>query len=195
MKKENLENKESFYLNNNLLEEWKFYFEENWAKGYEVALSSKGRVMNFVKSKHGKILKGSKINGYPIFNTRLENGKRNNFYTHKLIAKAFLEKPEDGLFVIHKNYEKTDNNLNNLQWVNRKEWEAHQDKNPKVIAKRKSKSRSFAKLSFAQATVLKKKLLDPNRRTRLKVLAKQFGVSEMQLHRIKTGENWADIKV
>ena len=42
---------------------------------------------------------------------------------------------------------------------------------------------------------LKKKLLDPNRRTRLKVLAKQFGVSEMQLHRIKTGENWGDLQV
>lgn len=195
MKKESLKNKESFYLHNNLLEEWKFYYEENWAEGYEVALSSKGRVMNFVKSKHGKILKGSTINGYPIFNTRLKNGKRNNFYTHKLIAKAFQEKPEDALFVIHKNYDKTDNNLNNLQWVNRKEWERHQDKNPKVIAKRKNKSRSFAKLSYAQATILKKKLLDPNRRTRLKVLAKQFGVSEMQLHRIKTGENWADIKV
>ena len=41
----------------------------------------------------------------------------------------------------------------------------------------------------------RKKLLDPNRRTRLKVLAKQFGVSEMQLHRIKTGENWGDLQV
>jgi DNA-binding Xre family transcriptional regulator len=42
---------------------------------------------------------------------------------------------------------------------------------------------------------LKKKLLDPNRKTRYKILAKQFGVSEMQLHRIKTGENWGHIIV
>jgi hypothetical protein len=42
---------------------------------------------------------------------------------------------------------------------------------------------------------LKKKLLDPNRKTRYKILVMQFGVSEMQLHRIKTGENWGHIIV
>jgi hypothetical protein len=50
-------------------------------------------------------------------------------------------------------------------------------------------------LSYAQAVVLKKKLLDPNRKTRIRILAKQFGVSEMQLYRIKSGENWGDIEV
>jgi len=43
--------------------------------------------------------------------------------------------------------------------------------------------------------LLKKKLLDPGRKTRMKILAKQFGVTEMQLHRIKTGENWGEVKV
>lgn len=51
------------------------------------------------------------------------------------------------------------------------------------------------KLSEIDVIRLKKKLLDPNRKTRLKILARQFGVSEMQLHRIKTGENWGHIKV
>ncbi|MDR6301265.1 HNH endonuclease [Mesonia maritima] len=186
---------ESFYENNNLVEEWRFYYEDNWEKGYELALSNKGRVMNYVKSKNGSILKGSQINGYKVVNTRLKSDKRQNFYVHKLIAKAFLDKPEDAIFVIHKNYDKLDNNLSNLAWVNRKQWEDHQNKNPKVIAKRTSGQRTYTKLTYAEATILKRKLLDPNRRTRLKVLAKQFGVSEMQLHRIKTGENWGDIKV
>lgn len=191
----NLEKNESFYVNNNLVEEWRFYFEDTWEKGYEIALSNKGRIMNFVRNKEGTILKGSQINGYMVVNTRLKSEKRQNFYVHKLMALAFFEKPEDGLFVIHKNYKKLDNNLENLAWVNRKQWEKHQDKNPKVIAKRQSKQRTYTKLTFAEATILKRKLLDPNRRTRLKVLAKQFGVSEMQLHRIKTGENWGDLKV
>ena len=194
-KKMNLEKNESFYRDNNFVEEWRYYYEDDWAEGYEIAISSKGRVMNFVKSKNGVILKGSSINGYQVFNTKMKDGKRKNFYLHKVMAIAFLDKPEDGLFVIHKNYDKKDNNINNLAWVNRKEWEKHQDKNPKEIAKRQSKRRTYTKLSYAEATILKKKLLDPNRKTRLKVLAKQFGVSEMQLHRIKTGENWADLKV
>lgn len=191
----NLDKLESFYRDNNLVEEWRYYYEDDWAEGYEIAISNKGRVMNFVKSKNGVILKGSAINGYKVFNTKLKNGKRKNFYTHKIVAIAFLDKPEDGIFVIHKNYDKFDNNLSNLAWVNRKEWETHQDHNPKVIAKRKSKRRTYTKLTLGEATILKRKLLDPNRRTRLKVLAKQFGVSEMQLHRIKTGENWGDLKV
>lgn len=191
----NSEKDKSFYLNNNLVEEWRHYTEDRWEEGYGVAVSSKGRVMNFVQDKNGRILKGSSINGYKSVNIRLKGNKRQNFYLHKIIALAFLEKPEDAIFVIHKNHEKMDNHLNNLAWVNRKQWEAHQSKNPKVIARRQGNVRTYSKLSYGEATILKRKLLDPNRRTRLKVLAKQFGVSEMQLHRIKTGENWGDLKV
>jgi DNA-binding Xre family transcriptional regulator len=42
---------------------------------------------------------------------------------------------------------------------------------------------------------LKKLISDPNRKTRLKMLAKQFGISEMQVSRIKSGENWGHIKI
>lgn len=42
---------------------------------------------------------------------------------------------------------------------------------------------------------LKKRILDPNRKTRLRLIAKEFGISEMQLNRIKRGENWGHIKV
>jgi DNA-binding Xre family transcriptional regulator len=48
---------------------------------------------------------------------------------------------------------------------------------------------------MTQVMRLKKRLLDPNRKTRLKILAKQYGVTMMTLHRIKTGENWGHIKV
>jgi hypothetical protein len=41
--------------------------------------------------------------------------------------------------------------------------------------------------------LIKKMINDPNRRTRLKIIAKRFGVTTMQLHRIKTGENWSDV--
>jgi predicted DNA binding protein len=51
------------------------------------------------------------------------------------------------------------------------------------------------KLTVTEVMRLKKKLLDPNRKTRLKIIAKKFGVSEMTLHRIKTGENWGHIQV
>ena len=36
---------------------------------------------------------------------------------------------------------------------------------------------------------------DPKRKLTHKQLAEKFGVSEMQLHRIKSGENWGHINV
>lgn len=95
--------------------------------------------------------------------------------------------------VIHLDYNKMNNKVENLKWATKREKELHQFKNPDYIAK--NSVIKYSKLTETQAMRLKKKLLDPNRRTRLKILAKQFGVSEMQLHRIKTGENWGHLKV
>jgi uncharacterized protein YjcR len=43
--------------------------------------------------------------------------------------------------------------------------------------------------------LIKKLLAKPEQKTRLKMIAKQFGVSEMQIRRIKSGENWGHINV
>ena len=51
------------------------------------------------------------------------------------------------------------------------------------------------KLTTTKILLIKNKLFNPNRKTRLKMIARQFGVSAMTLHRIKTGENWGQIKL
>jgi hypothetical protein len=51
------------------------------------------------------------------------------------------------------------------------------------------------KLTVANVIKLKKILADPNRKIKLRALAKQFNISEMQLFRIKKGENWGHIEV
>jgi predicted DNA binding protein len=76
-------------------------------------------------------------------------------------------------------------------------------KSPYVIAARKKQLAEIHakrlhqgnKLTSTQVMLLKKILSDPNRKTRLKILAKQFGVTTMTLQRIKTGENWGHIKI
>jgi len=69
----------------------------------------------------------------------------------------------------------------------------HHKKNPKKIARIGQVTTS--KLTEGRVRIIKKKMLDPNRRTRVRLIAKQFGVSEMQLYRIKWGENWGHIKI
>ena len=100
---------------------------------------------------------------------------------------------EDQKFVIHLNHDLKDNYYQNLKWVNQKELTKHQITNPKRIAKFGIKP--GAKLTEGKVRIIKKKLLDPNRRTRLRIIASQFGITTMQLRRIKSGENRGEVKV
>ncbi len=177
------------------LETWVDYCEDDWEKDLVIGLSNYGRVRSYAQDPNGTVIKGGNINGYCTVNIKMKSGKRRNFYLHKLLAKAFMKAKLNEKTVLHLNHDKTDNRLNNLKWATHAQRYAHQKTSPMDIKRRTSGERHYTKLSYAEASVLKKKLLDPKRKTRLKVLAKQFGVSEMQLHRIKTGENWGDLKV
>lgn len=160
----------------------------------EILVSNYGRVL---KKKKGdddfKLIKKGIINKFETFSYINSKNKTKSFYVHRAMAFLFLEKKEDAKFVIHKNHDLTDNFLQNLQWVNQKELTKHQHTNPERI--KKIGLKTSAKLSEAKVRIIKKKLLDPNRRTRLRIIASQFGVSTMQLYRIKSGENWGEIKV
>jgi hypothetical protein len=180
-------------------EQWLPYHRDTWQDRFRYEVSNYGRVISYVKSAKGDLLKGGKSQGFYTFVASLKNGKKQACYIHRVVAELFLPKKEGDRFVIHKNYIKTENRVGNLAWATKEEWVAHQQGNPQVkenkIKRKQGTIKCYSKLSYAQATILKKKLLDPNRKTRIKVLAKQFGVSEMQLYRIKSGENWGDIKV
>ena len=160
----------------------------------EIQISNYGRVLKKKKGdKEFKMQKKGIINKFQTFSYLKSNNKTRNYYVHRAIAFLFLDKKEDQKFVIHKNHDLTDNFHKNLQWVNQKELTTHQISNPKRIVKFGIKP--GAKLTEAKVRVIKKKLLDPNRRTRLRIIAGQFGISTMQLSRIKSGENWGEIKV
>ena len=186
-----------------LTEEWREYvLEFEHSKRYLV--SNIGRVKSFVDNpSEAKIIKGSAIEGYRyiIFRKKIDGEYKNFHYSfHFLVASLFIEKENDEQkHVIHLDYDKLNNKVDNLKWVTYQEMREHGYKSPLVAEGRKRRFEKFGpantKLTVTQVIRLKKKLLDPNRKTRLKILAKQFGISEMQLHRIKTGENWGHIKV
>lgn len=79
---------------------------------YEI--SSWGRVRN---KRTGDFLKNN-IGKYPTV-VLCKNKKQNTKRIHRLVAEAFLSKPQ--LEVNHKNGNKKDNRLNNLEWVTCKE--------------------------------------------------------------------------
>lgn len=170
-------------------EEWKVIdFDDNISENEKFKISNYGRIIN-CKGEEDVLQKVTFINGYqnvPLKQKR--NGKLTSRYIHKLVAQHFLDQ-NDGVCVIHLNYDKTNNRLENLKWATKREKEIHQFSNPE-FKNIKRKIPSNAKLTETKVKLIKRKINDPNRRTRLKMIAKQFGISEMQLHRIKTGENW-----
>lgn len=176
-------------------EQWKLFEKENYNVDKEkIYISNYGRVKKEIGEHQYKQVSISKINNFETFTyPKIDSKKRANAYVHKVVGLLFLEKEEHHKFVIHKNHDLNDNYVKNLKWVDRKELSQHQITNPKRIAKFGIKP--GAKLTESKVKIIKKKLLDPNRRTRLRIIASQFGITTQQLRRIKSGENWKEVKV
>lgn len=159
---------------------------------YEV--SNFGRLKSFQNNERGEVIKGSVIQGYKSLNIRLPKGKSFNRYVHKLVAETFVEKPSlDHKFVIHLDFDKQSNHYENLKWVTKDEMVAHNKLNPAVINKPIPRRTKNYKLTETKVIMIKKMLQHDN--TRLKMIAKQFGITHTQLNRIRSGENWGYVKV
>ena len=180
-------------------------FEVDSRLTFRYAITNYGRLISFSDDiMSGRMLKGGRVEGYNVLNYRIrENGKLLNkhIYLRKIVAQLFV--PNDDItkeHVIQLDYNKSNDYYKNLKWATRQEMLDHQKKNPCVIEGRKKvvehniKS-DGRKLRVNEVIFIKKRLADPNRTIRMKMLAKQFNISEMQLYRIKRGENWGHIKV
>ncbi len=58
--------------------------------------------------------------GYMAVKLR-KDGKRKQHYVHRLVALAYLDNPENLSDVNHKDGDKSNNSVSNLEWVNRSE--------------------------------------------------------------------------
>ena len=194
----------------------KSYWDEVWKQidlgkdklRYDYAVSNYGRIVSYSDNREeGRLLKGSLVDGYPVFRYKqfhkTDQGtivKNKQIFVHKLVAEYFTSDiDQEKKYVIHLGYDKLNNHIDNLKWTTKREMEQHQQMNPNVLAAREKRKETKPykghKLNATQVKRLKKKIFDPNRKTRLKILAKQFGISEMQLYRIKSGENWGHVTV
>ena len=173
------------------------------------AISNFGRLVSYKNSiENGRFIKGGLQDGYRVWRHKIYAGTGDNKvynrcrFLYKIVAEYFLPKPsEEHKYLLHLNYVRSNDNVKNLKWATYEEMIAHRYHSP-IATKVRNKNlpklweaKGGRKLTGTEVIRLKKKLLDPNRKTRHKLLARQFGVTEMQLHRIKTGECWGDVKV
>lgn len=162
------------------------------------AISSLGRAASYtsVVTDDGKILNGSLTSGYRTLNLHINNGN-GTIYLHREVAKLFCKKTSPkAKYVIHINHKKSDNSYKNLKWATLEEVSSHQQSSPQKIAykKRQANRTEGLKLTIAQVKTIKESIKNPKRKLTYKQMATKYGVSEMTLYRIKSGENWGKIK-
>lgn len=116
-----------------------FLFMEIWKdiEGYEgyYQVSNLGRVKSLERKVRNtlksyriikeRILKPTpKKEGYLDISLNISQ-KRKHFYVHRLVASHFIGNPEKGMDVNHKDGNKKNNNVDNLEWLSRAENHAH----------------------------------------------------------------------
>jgi hypothetical protein len=187
----------------------KNYWDEQWKavsfkgihpdESYEVSNYGRIRRKN-LKNKDWKICKPANVNGYAYFSFRIVESntgkKRITKCLHRLVAELFIGKPSKAVYnAIHLDFNKWNNQVQNLKWVSKKEMFEHSRKSPKTaiaIENRKGKITN-SKLTVMDVMRLKKKL--KRGKNPLYKIAKEFGITHTQLNRIRRGENWAHVTI
>jgi hypothetical protein len=182
-------------ISNEVWKPLRFPGDKHLTKKY--AISSKGRIASYIEDilKDGNILTGSVTTGYKTLNLH-RPGHQGTIYIHREVAKIFLpKKSSKHKYVIHLNHNRSDNDVKNLKWVTVQEMIAHQQQSPAKIAyKEVQATRTVGrKLTAAQVKTIKKTLDGKDRSLTIKQIASQYGVSDMTIYRIKSGENWGRV--
>ena len=150
-------------------------------EGYFV--SNYGRVKSYRQhKKKGKLKKQACSKGF-YFVIISVCGKQKSLYIHKIVAEAFIENPDNSKYVKHVNGDKNDNFYGNLKWITAKETKIGKHNKPGIPI--------YTKLKPEQVSEIKFQL---NNGAVQAHLAREYGISDMQITRIKRGENWSKIK-
>jgi hypothetical protein len=169
-------------------EEWKVIPGSN-GKYY---VSNYGRIKSFMKEPSGKILKFANLKGFYTTQLNLE-GKIKTHLVHKITAEVWVPKSsEECTIVTHLDWNIRNNHYQNLEWITRdvhymrlvqRQREQNKNRTQKVI--------TYSKLKANDVKLIKSML---EKGVRQNLIAKMFCISEMQVTRIKRGENWGDVK-
>ena len=157
----------------------------------DYAVSSQGRVRRLTKAPGtwpGRILKPALNScGYPAV-ALTAGGKPATRKVHQLVATAFLW-PREGLEVNHKNGDKADNRLANLELVTRSENHRHAYRTGLRVCPVGEKHHR-AKLS--EDSVREIRILRAGGMTQ-RAIGKRFGVSPVCIGHVLSGKSWARV--
>ena len=146
---------------------------------------------NVYSDKSGKLKKRKIIYSgeYPFVQLR-NNSRYHTKYIHRLLAEAYISNPGDMAYVNHKNGDKHDFSISNLEWVSPSENSLHAYKNG--LSSKKGVKHHLVKLSLNNVIEIKKRI--KNGESCIKI-AEDYPVGYQAIYKIKHRERWAHVEI
>jgi histidyl-tRNA synthetase len=112
------------------IEQWKDI--PGWEGVYQI--SSFGRLKSFKEAKTGRILSNINSNGDYLSVILISQGRKQATKIHRLVAELFIPNPESKPEVNHKDTNKQNNRVDNLEWATKSENMIHAvGMNPEMV--------------------------------------------------------------
>lgn len=124
------------------------------------------------------------------FGTRCR-GNRKGYKVHRLVAQTFIPNPDNLKEVNHKNGDKTDNRVENLEWCTRKYNLDHARKNGWIPEAHKGESNYNHKLTEQKVYEIRKRYTEGF--TSHRKLAREYGVSSTTIRGVILRWYWAHV--
>ena len=169
-----------------------------WIKNYEgvYQASTKGRARSFFKGKCRLIKPTVTHRGYLsicLYRYDEKDGKQHKktFRLNRIIAETFIPNPENKPEVHHKNNDKSDNSVENLEWVTDEENKAYAHEDGVYL---KGERNPTAKLTEDDVRFIRQNYKAGDPEFGQGVLAKKYGVSTTTIRNIIIGRGWKHVQ-
>lgn len=146
------------------------------------SVTKDGKVRSHIVYSSGRLLKpvvGS--HGYPVIGVSYPNGNRVTVPIHALVARTFLGPRPDGAHINHKDGNKLNSNLDNLEYISASANHVHAGLNGLM---QRGEDRYNSKLTAATAANIRAS--DEH----YSVLAARYGVSSRTIYDVRQGRTW-----
>ena len=158
--------------------------------GYEglYAVSSLGEIYSY----HSMRIMKTRDNGRGYRMVGLHrDGQIKCLYVHRIVADAFLDNPDNLPEVNHKDANKSNNAVDNLEWVSSRQNYDHALENNLY---ERGADRRCSKLTEADVRYIKEHCVKFDPVFGIKPLAERFGVSSGTVESVVNGRNWRWVK-